>query len=335
MITVNVLTSVSTGHRLDQVSVADSGHVLAFSRQGRGSLLAPDHTVLASFSIPAPRTVNCAISPKGDLIAASTEEALLLLRAPGFEIINRLEGPFPSGQFAADGSLLWSVVEVGNGASAFEIRDTSNWRLVASTEVSHPFERPSFSFFPCPGSQRIAVWAASGQGDACLYWADYDGRELSVQRAPGFDDSAPPSFNASGTGFLSVCGDEVRHYQYPEVSLRGAMSWPFEDDPIGMTVAFFAGENHALIDSNSGRLFLIDLHRMTIVDEVCVPGHEPKPLDELFPELSHEPGLGSDLGFFAPVPNGRFLSVHEKLPSRGIFGQRDLLLTWELCRVNQ
>jgi len=65
MISVNPLTSVALGHRAFHVAVADSGHIAALSREGIGSLLAPDHLDVTSFEV-ASRLKDVAISPAGD-----------------------------------------------------------------------------------------------------------------------------------------------------------------------------------------------------------------------------------------------------------------------------
>jgi hypothetical protein len=82
------------------------------------------------------------------------------------------------------------------------------------------------------------------------------------------------------------------------------------------------------VHSTAERLYLVDLRKMAITDELSLRGHEPKPTAEVYPNLREESGLCSDLGHFAPLPTGGFLSVHHELPLLSGGASRDSLLAW-------
>ena len=129
-----------------------------------------------------------------------------------------------------------------------------------------------------------------------------------------------------------ICGNdaEVRRYNYPRGPLIARMEWPFEgDDQIGDFMAF-VDTNRALLTSTNGRLFLVDLTKMAIVEELSFHGHEPKPVEEFYPSLIGDRGLCSDLAFFLRLSHDRFLSVPRTLPSPDPDDSHDLLMTWRV-----
>jgi len=185
------------------------------------------------------------------------------------------------------------------------------------------------SLFGYPSEDRIALWVAGGQDGQCLYWCHYDGSKLVVERFPDLTDTAPPSFDRSGKRFLVVSGGSVRLYKYPNGPELGRIAWLLEDDPPAETVSFL-GDRHAVVHSGNGRLFLIDLRQMQIVEEISICGHEPRPVRELYLNLQDDLDLCSDLSTFMPLQSGGFLSIHQELPSKSIADWRDQLLTWKI-----
>jgi hypothetical protein len=123
---------------------------------------------------------------------------------------------------------------------------------------------------------------------------------------------------SDGASFVAVVdAAEVRHYSYPGGRLLASIPWPDDDeqDQIGDGV-FFIGSERAIVESNQGRMYVLDLRRGAITQEVAVAGHEPRLVPELYPTLSTETGLCTDLSFVISIGGGQFLSVHRRLPSR-------------------
>src|SRR5438128_604406 len=104
MIFVSPLTTFALGHRAFHFAVADSGHIAAFSQEGIGSLLAPDHQNVTSFDVES-RPKGVAISPSGDRLVLLKDGALSLLRLPDFTEIKRIEQVFEGCHFSPTGSL--------------------------------------------------------------------------------------------------------------------------------------------------------------------------------------------------------------------------------------
>jgi hypothetical protein len=202
---------------------------------------------------------------------------------------------------------------------------------VAQTELADPFGDSSFTVLTHPDREHVVIWAAAGQDGQCLFWARRDGSEIKVDPFSDLDATTPPSFNRSGDRFLAVCdANELRQYGFPQGPLLGKMRWPFDDmgNQIG-DVVLFVDPTRALLPSTADRLYLVDLTKMAIADEISIRGHEPKRTSEVYPSLGDD-GLCSDLANLALLPAGQILSVHKQIPIRSGEERGDSILTWQL-----
>ena len=175
----------------------------------------------------------------------------------------------------------------------------------------------------------VTLWVAAGQDVQSLYWAQYTDSKQKAELFPDLIDTAPPAFDQTGRRFLVVSDGAVCLYLYPGGPELGRIGWPLEDDPPAETVTFL-GNEHALAHLGNGRLFVLDLNRLTIVEEMQIVGHEPRPVKELFPNLQRDLQPCTDLSTFVPLPSGALLSVHHILPSESIADWRDRLITWRV-----
>ena len=328
MISITPLTAAAIGHRALHVAVARSGHVAALSKEGIGSLLAPDHLTVIRFDLGC-QVRDVAISAAGDLLAVVADDSISLVHLPDFVERPRLDGTFDGCLFSPSGNILWTARHTSSEMAALEIWETKNWQVIGGAEVPDPFENSGLMLFNYPSEDRVVLWVAAGQDGQCLYWSRYDGSKLTMQRFPELTDTAPPGFDRSGERFLVVSDRSVRLYKYPTGPELGRMIWPFDDDPPAETVSF-VGDGHAIVHSGDGRLFLMDLSQMEIVDDIAIRGHEPRSIGELYPNLRRELRLCSDLSRFMPLPSGGFVSIHQELPSQSIADWRDQLLSWRI-----
>jgi hypothetical protein len=328
MIVVTPLTTAALGHRALHVAPANSGHLVALSKEGVGSLLTPDHLIVTRFELGC-HVGGVAISPDGKQLAVLEDNAMSLMTLPDLREKVRVEDGIEDCFFSPSGRLLWSALHSSSDVAALEIRETKNCEVIARVEVPDPFESSGLMLFGHPSEDRVVLWVAAGQDGQCLYWGDYNGSRLAIQRFPDLTDTAPPSFDRSGKRFLVVSGGSVRLYEFPNGPELGRIRWPLEDDPPAETVSF-VGDEHAIVHSGNGRLFLTSLRQMRVVEEISIRGHEPRPVRDLYPNLQRDLDPGSDLSTFMPLPSGGFLSIHQELPSKSITDWRDQLLTWKI-----
>jgi hypothetical protein len=329
MITIMPLTEVTLGHRAYLVAVAESGHVAAVSREGAGTLLAPDHITCTPFRLTA-EVSDVALSAIGSLVAVIARGRLTLISTDTLRPVHRSDESFESSCFSPAGAL-WSVAWWDEDSVAVEIREPETWKVVARTELHDPFGDSRFKILPHPDGKHVALWAYGHDGQS-LFWAHRHGSEIAVNRVDGMEATAQPSFTQSGDRLLAICdSNELRHYGFPMGPLYGKMRWPFDDtdNQIGDIVSF-VDSSRALLSSTAERLYLVDLRKMSIAGEVGLRGHEPKPVAEVYPSRRKDSGLCSDLWYFTALPTGGFLSVHRKLPWRPESISYDSILTWDI-----
>jgi len=328
MILATPHTITALGHRALHVSAADSGHVVALSREGIGRLIAPDHLTMTPFELGFDVT-GAAISPDGNHVALLEQTAMSVVALPDLVEEVRVEDLVETCMFSLSGSWLWTASHIDSNTAVLEVRDWKTGAIAVRTEIPDPFESSSLMLFRHRIENSVALWIAAGQDGQCLYWGNYDGLNLTAQRFPDLTDTTPPAFDRSGRRFLVVSDGCVRLYQYPGGPECGRLDWPLENDPPAETVAFVDDE-HAIVHSGNGRLFLIALRQMKIVEEISISGHEPRPVHELYPNLKQDQELCSDLSSFLLLPSGEFLSIHRELPSTSTTDWRDQLITWRI-----
>ena len=302
MIPITLLGEVALTHQAHRVAVAESGHIAAVTLQGEGTLLAAGHGAGRGFRLP-PNVSDIALSADGGLLAVAARGGLVVLSAAKFQRVLAHDDWFASVCFH-DG-VLWSVIKGDEDGVTVEVRSPDAWTVLARGELTDPFGDSFFHIRPHPGRGRVAIWAAGGQDGQCLFWAHRDGAKISIERFPGLDETTWPSFNSSGGRFLVIAGSrELRLYDFPSGPLWATMPWPGYDqmdNQMGDYVSF-VDDGRALVTSLDERLYLVDVGKMEVAGEVSVP---------------------AALRYFAPLPGGRFVSVH-------MHGKRDKILTWSV-----
>ena len=227
---VTPLAAIAIGHRALYVAAARSGHIAVLSKEGVGTLLAPDRSILTRFDLGC-KLVAAAISPAGDLLAVADETSIALIQLPDFVEKLRLEGVFESCLFSPSGRWLWTALRDGSEGAAVEICDTKTGIVLSRAEVSDPFGEAGLMLFAQPSEDRVALWLAAGQDGQVLIWCQYDGKRLVARTFPGLTETGPPGFDRAGERFL-VAGDfSVRLFKYPWGPELGRLKWRDDDVP--------------------------------------------------------------------------------------------------------
>jgi hypothetical protein len=327
MIILEPLKSVSLSHRALHVAAAASGEIVALSKEGVGTLIGPNRSAARALEFDG-QVTGVALAPDGDLLAVLEDEFLSLIELPTLTKTLRLACAFEAALFSHSGKFLWSAFHIQGAKAVLEVLDTTNWGLVAKAEVPDPFENSALMLFAHPAEERVVLWVAGGQDGQCLYWGHFAGSRVALKRFPELTNTTPPCFDRAGKRFLVVSDGAVRLYQFPKGPELGRIQWQLADDPPAESIAF-VGEERALVHSGNGRLFLIDLKCLQIVEEIQISGHEPRPAYELYPNLYPDGDLCSDLSTFLPLPSGEFLSIHRQLPRESTLDWRDEILVWK------
>ncbi|MEG4807064.1 hypothetical protein QUA82_04450 [Microcoleus sp. F8-D3] len=278
--------------------------------------------------------ISClAISPKGDLLAAimangnhlaivtANNQLVYEQQLPNPPVKHYLynENGFQDCWFDADGLRFWCMKLIESDQVEIQIRDTNSWQIQRKFLLKDPFGGSTFSFQPHPENQILALWAAAGQDGQQVYWLYDDGIKIHAVEVACLADTTPPVFHPAGSEFLVLddSNRELSRFSFPDCNLLGQCQWPWpdSDDSFDYSMCYLS-DDRLLINTNEGLMYLIDLNKMEMLDELILSGHEPRPSQELYPNLNEEEGLCSDLDCFYRFDSDRILSVHSQLPSQ-------------------
>lgn len=170
-------------------------------------------------------------------------------------------------------------------------------------------------FFPCAAAGRMVVWVAAGQDGQTAYLADDDGKMITTTEITP-RDRLPPVFSPTGNAYLSAGDGRLEYLAWPSGDRIMHLSWPGaenedDNDPSGSTIQWLPG-GFATWSSENGRIYLVDLTTMAIVDEIIVAGHPVRTVEELYPTLVGDTTPCSDFEYAEPGPEGLILSVHAR-----------------------
>ena len=325
MIVVKPFARVKLRHRAVHMDVAPSGLLVAVSKNGIGSVVEPNQAKPKEFDLSL-HPKGIAIAPSGDTLAVAKEFALSLISLPDFAEKRSFHGAFEGCLFR--GALLWTATRTSMDTAMVDVRELNEGKVLARVEVADPFRESNLMLFRGPNENTVALWVAAGQDGQCLYWMEHTASTMTATRCPNLEETTPPAFDRDGRRFLVVSENDLCLHDYPGGAPRGKLVWPFDDDFPSEMISF-VGEDHALMHSGNGHLFLVDLRAMKIAEEITIEGHDLRPIRELYPNLNDN-ALCSDLSTFMPLPDGAFVSVHHELPEKSTAHQRDELAFWRI-----
>ncbi|MCC3454198.1 hypothetical protein [Microcoleus sp. PH2017_08_TRC_O_A] len=286
-----------------------------------------DRNFSPKYEYQLPDEISClAISAKGDLLAAimANGNHLAIVTAEN-ELVFEEQLPNPSRDngfedcwFDVDGLRFWCMKVIEGEEVEIQIRDTNSWQIQRKVLLEDPFGSSCFSFHPHPENQILAISAAEGQGGQQIYWLYDDGTTIHTVEFPCHYDTAPPEFHPAGGEFVVVhdCGRQISRFSFPECNLLGICQWPHADDGFGYYMCYLS-DDRILVNTDEGLMYLIDINKMEISDQLILIGHEPRSCNELYPNLKDfEEGICGDLHCFYRFDSDSILSVHSQVLSQ-------------------
>ncbi len=292
-----------------------------------------DRNFSPKYEYQLPDEISClAISPKGDLLAAimangnhlgivTAENQILfeeLLPNPPVKF-SYSKNRFMDCWFDADGVRFWCIKLIEGEEVEIQIRDTNSWHIQRKIRLKDHFYDRGFLFQRHPENQILAVWTTEGQGESQIYWLYDDGMKIHAVEVLCADDyMGPPEFHPAGGEFLIVhdCGRKISRFSFPDRNLLGICEWPDADDGFGYYMCYLS-DDRILVNTDEGLMYLIDINKMKISDQLILIGHEPRSSKELFPNLKNvEEGLCGDLHCFYRFDSDSILSVHSQVLSQ-------------------
>ncbi|MEG4347556.1 hypothetical protein QUB70_30400 [Microcoleus sp. A003_D6] len=292
-----------------------------------------DRNFSPKYEYQLPDEISClAISPKGDMLAAimANGNHLAILTADNQLVFEeQLPNPpvkvsylynyngFQDCWFDADGLRFWCMKLIEFREVEIQIRDTSSWQIQRKLLLKDPIGGSTFSFHPHPENQILALWACSGQHGQQVYWLYDDGTTIHTVEIPCHYDIGLPEFHPAGSEFLVVhgCGRQISRFSFPDCNLIGICEWPWPDSDDGFHYYMcYLSDDRILVNTDEGLLYLIDIDKMEISDELILIGHEPRSCKELYPTLKDlKEEVCGDLHYFYRFDSDSILSVHSQI----------------------
>jgi hypothetical protein len=265
------LREVHLSHEARFTASAASGAVAALSPEGVGSLISADFQTVKDFTVSAPPRA-AALSPAGSELAIVAPDGIRVFSTATSQLFHRLIDAFLSCLYVRE-NLVWTCARFTPRTVVLKAWDPRSWTPIAQARVADPYGNSEFSLFAHPDQNSVVLWAAAGQDGQCLLWATLTGSAITVTRFRLLSDTCPPSFSPNGEEFLVTSGCKLRRYAYPKGPLKGSLKArgsEDEDDAIGYSVSYIDAA-HAVVTTIGGRLLLVSLEGMSVIDEVAPP----------------------------------------------------------------
>jgi hypothetical protein len=269
MAAISLLNTVQLSHEARITACAASGAVVALSSEGAGSLISGDFQAVRDFTVSGhPQAAT--LSPAGSELAIVASDGIRFFSTVTFEMFHRLNNAFLSCLYGRE-NLLWTCARFTPQTVVLKVWEPGSWTQIAQAKVADPYGNSEFSLFPGRDVNSRVLWAAAGQDGQCLFWATLTGSAIKVSRFKALDETCPPSFSPNGEEFLVTSQGALHCYAYPQGPLKGSLTEVAddEDDPIGYCVSYIDAAQ-AVVTTMSGRLFLVDAARMTVIEEVVL-----------------------------------------------------------------
>ncbi|MEZ4402096.1 MAG: hypothetical protein R3B06_18865 [Kofleriaceae bacterium] len=192
---------------------------------------------------------------------------------------------------------LWAAEHQGDRV-AVTLRDVTTGAVLRDVTVPDPFGGATAMLLPHPDPDAVVVWVAAGQDGQASFLVRDEGRFVSAIEVGG-RDRLPPVFTPAGDSFLSAGAAVLELRAWPADQLIDALPWSDDEDPVdpeGDELAYLPG-GFAAWASAEGRLYVVDLHELAVVDEVFVDGYPPG-------------ASGTSFTYAEPGPGGLVVTVH-------------------------
>lgn len=288
-----------------------------------------DRNFSPKYEYQLPDEISClAISPKGDLLAAimANGNHLAILTAEN-QLLFEEQLPNPPNEngfeycwFDADGLRFWCMKVIETDQVEIQIRDTNSWQIQRKFLFKDPIGCSTFLFHPHPENQILVFYVIAHYNGQQIYWLYDDGIAIHAVEAPCPYDPYLPEFHPAGSEFVVVhdCGLKISRFSFPECNPLGICEWPWpdSDDGFGYYMCYLS-DDRILVNTDEGLMYLIDLNKMEISDELILIGHEPRSCKELYPTLKDlKEQLCGDLHYFYRFDSDSIVSVHSQLLSQ-------------------
>ncbi|MCR6487947.1 hypothetical protein M8542_34495 [Amycolatopsis sp. OK19-0408] len=213
-------------------------------------------------------------------------------------------------------SRLWVAVGTGDDVGV-SIR-TPDGVVVREVRVPDEYRGSAVMLCPHPGADRVVLWVAAGQDGQQSWLIHDDGTTLTPELLPA-EDSLPTLFGPDGSWFLTADDDRVVRRAWPAGTEPAELRWA-DVDPVaeadgsdlpGADLQLLPG-GYASWNTGNGRVRVLDVTTMTVVEEIVLAGHPVGTVAERYPALANDHSPCGDFDQAVCGADGMLLSVHEQ-----------------------
>jgi hypothetical protein len=244
--------------------------------------------------------------PLGDLSIAGDRWAWVVDRGlhvghPGAEIASAPLTGAPACRWATSGQALW--VANGTGGEVRVELCTPGLEVVRAVTVPDAFGDSLVRLRHHPHADAVVLWIMAGSDGQQSWLVRDDGTALTATHLPA-DDCLPAQFGPDGDWLLAAGDAALTKVSWPGGAVLGTLAWADVDpeaaadgtDSPGDCLMALPGDVVSWSSAN-GRLRVIDVTTMSVVDEIVLAGGQD---------------LRGDFAYAVPRADGTVLSVHGK-----------------------
>lgn len=309
---IPVAATVTVEHRAYFVRPRGDGYA-AISADGDVTLLDGGLAVTGRLALGG-RVDDVAIAPDGTTWAW-VSGGRLWLGEPGRAEDASLPGAAGC-RWQPAGRALWVAEGTGDEVRV-EVRDRDH-RVARQVTVPDPFGTSMAVLCQHPRDDAVILWVAAGQDGQQSWLVTDDGTGLDAALLPA-DDCLPALFGPDGDWFLAADFEKLIRRSWPEAAELGTLTWDEVDpeaaadgnDAPGADLVLLPG-GYASWSSGSGRVRVVDLTTMSVVEEITVAGHPLRTVGDLYPALAGDENLCTDFGYSVLGAGGAVVSVHRQ-----------------------
>ncbi len=327
---ITPLAQLQLSHQVNLLEVTPDGkRIVVASSQDEILVLDENFRTLFEYNIGY-SIDNLTVSPNGQILVCTNKNGqFLVIQIDGKVLLDEInigchEMHCNACLFSNDGSQLWNVVQIENNQVQIQYRETERWQVLKSAVLLNGNSYNYFSLSPHPENKLLAAWEAAGQDGCWMYWIWKDDVEIRVLEIPELENKIPPEFHPAGGEFL-IIDDLARlcRYRFPDCHLIGTATLELEEEDYFGYYMCYLSDERAIVKSENFRLCIVDLDSMRVIDEVILQGHEPRPLNEIFAEITGDRSIYGNVSYFKRAGKNRIVSLHRRDE-----GTQDTLLLW-------
>jgi len=227
--------------------------------------------------------------PQKELIAWHAEGKMVVQTVGGHTIFER-RGGYETVYFSGGTDFLWTIETENPDMALVSVLKVDTGATVASLEIVDEYDASAFSLHPGANNNHLVLYMAAGQDGQSTFFLSLENDTLTLSNLEE-KDTHYAVFNPSKTSYILGGDDKLNVYGYPACNLTSTIGCN-NDFGIVDDYGFVMDDLVAMAGEKSPCLLNIKTHQ---IQELVIPGHEPKPISFYYPALNSYDELTTDI----------------------------------------